>query len=160
MFHPIILEIKLQCTKSDHAEAMLPRTVQKYEHSASQLADWLEANRPEELTVLAFPEAHRRFIRTTNGLERVRQEIRPRTRVVRIFPNEASCLWLICAVLMEISESWETRRKYLTFLRGNDYLTTSAMHSTTFTENMLLNICLNASPTFESKPNICDSCEY
>ena len=97
------------------AETMLAKTVQKYERSASRLADWLEGNLSEGLTVLAFPEAHRRFIRTTNGLERVSQEIRRRTRVVRIFPNEASCLRLISAILMEISETWETGRVYLTF---------------------------------------------
>jgi transposase-like protein len=97
------------------AEAMLTKTVQKYERSAPRLADWLEVNLSEGLTVLAFPEAHRRFIRTTNGLERVCQEIRRRTRVVRIFPNEASCLRLISAILMEISETWETGRVYLTF---------------------------------------------
>jgi transposase-like protein len=97
------------------AEAMLTRTVQKYERSALRLADWMEGNLSEGLTVLSFPEAHRRFIRTTNGLERVSQEIRRRTRVVRIFPNEASCLRLISAILMEISETWETGRVYLTF---------------------------------------------
>jgi putative transposase len=97
------------------AEAMLAKTVQKYEHSASRLADWMEGNLSEGLTVLAFPEAHRRFIRTTNGLERVSQEIRRRTRVVRIFPNEASCLRLVSAILMEISETWETGRGYLTY---------------------------------------------
>jgi putative transposase len=97
------------------AEAMLAKTVQKYERSASRLADWMEGNLSEGLTVLAFPEAHRRFIRTTNGLERVSQEIRRRTRVVRIFPNEASCLRLISAILMEISETWETGRVYLSF---------------------------------------------
>lgn len=97
------------------AEAMLAKIVQKYERSASRLADWMEGNLSEGLTVLAFPEAHRRFIRTTNGLERVSQEIRRRTRVVRIFPNEASCLRLVSAILMEISETWETGRVYLTF---------------------------------------------
>ena len=48
-------------------------------------------------------------------LERVSQEIRRRTRVVRIFPNEAACLRLISALLMEISEDWQTSRTYLSF---------------------------------------------
>jgi len=97
------------------AEAYLAKTIQKYEKSASKLANWLEKNIPEGLTVFAFPVEHRRKIRTTNGLERVNQEIRRRTRVVRIFPNEASCLRLISAVLMEIDEAWQTGRTYLKF---------------------------------------------
>jgi len=77
----------------------------------------MEGNIPEGLTVFAFPTDHRRRIRTVNSLERVSQEIRRRTRVARIFPNEASCLRLVSAVLMEISETWETGKIYLSFLR-------------------------------------------
>ena len=69
----------------------------------------------EGLSVLAFPDAHRRLLRTTNGLERVNQEVRRRTHVCRQFPNEASCLRLVSAVLMEISDEWETGKAYLTF---------------------------------------------
>jgi len=105
-----------------HAEVLLRKTVEKYAHSASKLADWLEGNIPEGLTVFAFPEDHWRRIRTVNSLERVSQEIRRRTRVAGIFPNEASCLrlvsaLLISALLMEISETWETGRIYLSFER-------------------------------------------
>ena len=99
----------------EQAEAQLRRTVEKYEKRASRLADWMEGNIPEGLTVFAFPEAHRRRIRTVNSLERICQEIRRRTRVARIFPNEESCLRLVSAVLMEISETWETGRTYLSF---------------------------------------------
>lgn len=98
----------------EYAELLLVRIVQKYERSASRLADWMEKNIPEGLSVFSFPEAHRRFIRTTNGLERISQEIKRRTRVVRIFPNEASCLRLISAILMEEDEAWRTGRKVLT----------------------------------------------
>ncbi len=97
------------------ADALLTKTVQKYVPSAARLAQWLEANIPEGLTVFAFPEAHRRLLRTTNGLERVNQEIRRRTRVVGIFPNEAACLRLVSAITMEISEEWEAGKAYLTF---------------------------------------------
>jgi transposase-like protein len=99
------------------AEALLSKTVEKYAQSASKLADWLEGNIPEGLTVFSFPEAHRRRIRTVNSLERVCLEIRRRTRVALIFPNEASCLRLVSARLMEISETWETGRIYLSFER-------------------------------------------
>jgi len=99
------------------AEVQLRKTIEKYAHSASRLADWLEGNIPDGLAVFSFPEAHWRRIRTVNCLERVCKEIRRRTRVACIFPNEASCLRLVSAVLMEISETWETGRIYLSLLR-------------------------------------------
>jgi putative transposase len=98
------------------AEALLKKAVEKYRQSAPKLSAWMEENLPEGLTVFseAFPAEHRRFLRTTNGLERVNQEIRRRTRVARLFPNEDSCLRLVSAVLMEISEEWQTTKVYLT----------------------------------------------
>jgi len=97
------------------AEIFLQKAIQKYEKTASKLAAWLEENISEGLTVFAFPAAHRRLIRTTNGLERVSREVHRRTRVVGIFPNEAACLRLVSAVLMEIDDAWQTGRVYLTF---------------------------------------------
>lgn len=98
------------------AEALLAKTVQKYAKTAAKLAAWLEANIPEGLSVFAFPEAHRRLLRTTNGLERaVNQEILRRTRVVGIFPSQAACLRLVTAVAMEIDDDWQTGKAYLTF---------------------------------------------
>ncbi len=73
----------------------------------------MEENLPEGLTVFAFHEKHRRLIRTTNGLERLNREIRRRTRVASLFPNEASCLRLVTAVVMEKSEDWQTGRRYI-----------------------------------------------
>jgi transposase-like protein len=100
------------------ADALLAKMAQKYEKSASRLAHWLESNIPEGLSVFAFPVAHRRRIRTANGLERLHREIRRRSRVAVLFPNEASCLRLATAVVMEISEEWETGRAYLSL--GDD----------------------------------------
>ena len=97
------------------AEAYLAQTVRKYEKSASRLSDWMAANLPEGLTVFSFPGAFRRFLRTTNGVERLHREVRRRTRVVSIFPNQASCLRLVSAVLNEISEEWLTGRTFITF---------------------------------------------
>ncbi len=97
------------------AKRLLGESVQRYRSVAPKLATWMEETLPEGLMVFAFPEAHWRLIRTTNGLERLNQEIRRRTRVARLFPNEASCLRLITAVVMEISDEWETGKKYLTF---------------------------------------------
>lgn len=97
------------------AEIFLQKAIEKYAKTASKLAAWLETNIPEGLTVLAFPVAHQRLIRTTNGLERVSREVRRRTRVVGIFPNEAACLRLVSAILMEIDDAWQSGRVYLTF---------------------------------------------
>ena len=65
------------------------------------------------MTVFAFPAARRRRLRTNNGLERLSKEIKRRTRVATLFPNEASLLRLVSAVLSEISDDWETERSYL-----------------------------------------------
>jgi len=97
------------------AEERLARLVAEHRKAAPKLAAWLETNVPESLTVFSLPEAHRRRLRTTNGLERLNKEIKRRTRVATLFPNEASLLRLVTAVLMEVSEEWETGKIYLTF---------------------------------------------
>jgi transposase-like protein len=94
------------------AEEFLQAAIQKYAVSAPRLSAWLEENLSEGFTVFDFPLEHRKSIRTTNSLERVNKEIRRRTRVVGVFPNEASCLRLISALLMEISEEWQIGKRY------------------------------------------------
>jgi transposase-like protein len=95
------------------AKELLHEVVQKYDKTAPELAKWMEENIPEGLTVFSFPEKHRRRLRTTNGLERLNREIRRRTRVAVLFPNSASCLRLVSAIVMEISEEWQTGRSYI-----------------------------------------------
>jgi len=94
------------------AEEMLQEAIQKYAVSAPRLSAWLEDNLSEGFSVFDFPLEHRRTIRTTNSLERINKEIRRRTRVVGVFPNEASCLRLVSALLMEISEEWQIGKHY------------------------------------------------
>jgi putative transposase len=96
------------------AERQLEIAVKKYRATAPKLAEWLEADVPEGLSVFALPPSHRRRLRTINMLERLNKELKRRTRVAGLFPNEASALRLVSAVAMEISEDWETGRKYLT----------------------------------------------
>ena len=100
-------------TSDEEAKRLISQLVVKYEKSAPRLAAWAEENLMEGLTVLQFPAEHRQRIRTSNVIERVNEEIRRRTRVAGIFPNDASCLRLVSAVLMEISEDWETGKVYL-----------------------------------------------
>jgi len=73
----------------------------------------MEENLPQGLTILSLPQAHQKRVRTTNGLERVNQELKRRTRVARMFPNEASLLRLVSALLAEISDDWQTEKIYL-----------------------------------------------
>ncbi len=94
------------------AEELLQSTIQKYAVSAPRLSAWLEDNLSEGFSVFDFPLEHRRTLRTTNSLERINKEIRRRTRVVGVFPNEASCLRLVSALLMEISEEWQIGKRY------------------------------------------------
>ena len=95
------------------AERLLKLTAERYRQEAPKLAEWMEPNLPEGLTVLTLPEQHRRRLRTSNMLERLNREIKRRTRVASMFPNEASALRLVSAVLAETSEEWETGRLYL-----------------------------------------------
>ena len=69
---------------------------------------------PAGLAVFNLPDHHRKRLRTTNVLERVNKEIKRRTRVATLFPKEASCLRLVTAVVVKISDEWETGRIYLT----------------------------------------------
>lgn len=100
------------------ADERLVVVVAKYRKPAPRLAQWMEENLSEGLTVfdagLGLTESARRRLRTTNGLERVNKEVKRRTRVATLFPNEASLLRLVSALLMEISEEWETGRAYIT----------------------------------------------
>ena len=95
------------------AKERLQICVAKYSKSAPQLSEWMEENVPEGLAVFALPAGHRKRMRTTNMLERLHEEIKRRTRVARLFPNEASLLRLVSAIEMEISEDWVAGKRYL-----------------------------------------------
>ena len=94
----------------------------------------MEANVPEALTVFHLPEKHRRRLRTTNALERLNQELKRRTRVALIFPNESALERLVTALLMEQSELWETDKTYLNMEKLESKFTTENH----FTEKQLL----------------------
>lgn len=102
------------------AQKRLTCYVQKYVESAPKLAEWMEANLPEGLAVFELPESHRKRMRTTNMLERLHEEINRRTRVARLFPNEASLLRLVSAIEMEISEDWIAGKRYLNMNAENE----------------------------------------
>lgn len=100
----------------NEAELLLEKFLTRYAITAPKLVRWAEEAIPEGFTVFALPPSHRRRLRTTNLLERVNEEIKRRTRVARLFPNEASCLRLVSAILMEISDDWQTAdKRYVVF---------------------------------------------
>jgi transposase-like protein len=95
------------------AQQRLKDTIKKFELTAPKLVDWMETNIPEGFTVFKLPSSHQRRMRTSNALERLNQELKRRTRVIRIFPNDKSLLRLITALLIDQSEQWETDKIYL-----------------------------------------------
>lgn len=97
-----------------HAGERLKDFVKTYRESQPRLAAWVEENLPEGFTVFAFPEAGRKRLRTSNACENANGQIKKRTRVVGLFPSESSLLRLVTGVLIEISETWETGKAYLT----------------------------------------------
>ena len=115
---PVAADIRAIFNAPDRheAERLLEMFVERYQKAAPKLANWAEEALPQGFTVFSLPPAHRRRLRTTNLVERLNEEIRRRTRVARLFPNEASCLRLVSAVLMEIAEDWQTAdKRYITF---------------------------------------------
>ena len=91
------------------AGAAAKRWRPKYPKAATLIEDHIE----ECLAVLAFPTSHRLRLRSTNGLERLNEEIKRRTRVIRIFPNRESCLRLVTALAAEQSDEWVSGKRYL-----------------------------------------------
>lgn len=88
----------------DEAERLLRQAIELWAKDAPKLASRAEQNLPMAFTVFALPHAHRVRLRTSNGLERINRELKRRTRVASIFPNTASCLRLMSAVLAECDE--------------------------------------------------------
>lgn len=94
----------------EDARRRLAELVDRLQGKYPAVAEWLEEAGEEALAVHALPRAHRKRMRSTNMLERWNQELKRRTRVVRIWPNAESCLRLVTALAMETSEEWQERR--------------------------------------------------
>lgn len=85
----------------------------KWSGKYAKLCLWVEENIEETLSYYRLPLAHHKHMKSTNMLERLNQEIKRRTHVVRIFPNEASCLRLVRALAVEAHENWLEAIRYL-----------------------------------------------
>ena len=107
-----------------HAEERLAQLVVKYAKTAPALSAWMEIAIPEGLTVMLLAEPLRKRLRTSNMCENLNLQIKRRTRVIGLFPNENSVLRLVTAILMEASEEWETGKSYLTLTAPHALKTT------------------------------------
>jgi putative transposase len=85
----------------------------KWQAKHSRLCDWVEENIEETLTYYQLPQQHHKHMKSTNMLERLNQELKRRTHVVRIFPNAESCLRLVRALTVETHENWLEGPRYL-----------------------------------------------
>ena len=85
----------------------------KWEKKYGKLCRWVEENIEETFTFYRLPREHHKHLKSTNMLERLNQEIKRRTHVIRIFPNEASCWRLVVALATEIHEDWIEAHRYL-----------------------------------------------
>jgi putative transposase len=85
----------------------------KWKVRCEKVAEMIEEDIEQCLSNLAFPEKHRKRIRTNNSIERFNEELRRRTRVIRIFPNERAMLRLVATLCIEQSEAWVSGRQYL-----------------------------------------------
>jgi len=103
-----------QALDRPEAERRVKEAVQKYEKRAPKFCIWLEENALEGMTYYSRPRAHWKKIRTVNLVERLNEEVKRRTRVARLFPNEASCMRLVTAVVAEIHDEWISGKRYLT----------------------------------------------
>ncbi len=99
--------------EATQARAMARTSAERWHASHPAVATALEEDLEPCLACYAVPAAHRVRVRTTNSLERFNQELKRRTRVVRIFPNRAALLRLVTALAMEQSEEWVSGRRYL-----------------------------------------------
>ena len=94
------------------ARQMLRRVIDNFGRRAPRAVNILEEGFDDAVAVLNLPEQYRKRLRTTNGIERLNEEVRRRERVIRIFPNTESAERLLGALLMEKDEAWSTDRQY------------------------------------------------
>ena len=97
----------------EEARGDLAAWLNKWQGECPKLCNWVEDNIEETFAFYRLPRAHHKHMKSTNMLERLNQEIKRRTHIVRIFPNDASCLRLVRALAVEIHEGWIEGTRYL-----------------------------------------------
>ena len=96
---------------------------QNYQQSYAKVSQMLEEELEFTLTYLSYPKHHRHKIRTTNLIEGViNKDLKQRSRVVGVFPNQESCMRYVCMRLMEIDEEWQTGRRHMKINKEDQFL--------------------------------------
>jgi putative transposase len=110
-----LVELRWMYERRDAEEARrdLGSWLAKWQDKHPKLCGWVEANVEETWTFYRLPKEHHKHLKSTNVLERLNQELKRRTLLVRVFPNEASCLRLVRALAAEIHEDWMEGQRYL-----------------------------------------------
>ena len=106
----LLQEVFAATTKEDAKISLAKVEVFLKKKNKDDVWNWLDENVEETLAVLNLPIEHRKKMKSTNMLERFNQELKRRSRVIRIFPNEQSCLRLLTALCQETSEGWGSRK--------------------------------------------------
>src|ERR1039457_7164208 len=104
-----LMKVVTESATREAAKAALAVAIAELEKKAPKVVRLLDECGEQILGVYALPEAHQKRMRTTNMLERQNQELKRRTRVIRVFPHEQSCLRLVSALLMETNQEWMGR---------------------------------------------------
>ena len=110
----IISAVRIIFNSQDKSEARrrLDEFVGTFQKIAPKAVACMEEGCEDAMAVMCLPEKYRKRLRTTNMQERLNEEIRRRERVIRIFPNDASVLRIIGALLLEQNEKWQTQRYF------------------------------------------------
>ena len=97
----------------DEAMSDLKAWLNKWSEKYPTLCEWVEANIFETLSFYKLPHLHHKHLKSTNMLERMNQEIKRRTHIIRTFPNRESCLRMVRALAVETHEAWQVETRYL-----------------------------------------------
>jgi len=119
LYIPLLKDI-FAATSKDDAIIRKDRLLDKLENEKPEVARWLDEEIESCFSVYNLPETHHRRMKSTNMIERLNQELKRRSRVIRIFPNDASCLRVLGTLCMEQSEVWESGRMYLTMTTSDE----------------------------------------
>jgi putative transposase len=103
-----------QAIDKQEAQERLKKAVKQWKERAPRFCDWLEEHFIEGMTFFDFPKEHWKKIRTVNIVERINQEEKRRTRIIRLFPSIESCERVVVIIAMRIHEEWATEKKYIT----------------------------------------------
>lgn len=97
----------------DEAMSDLNAWLNKWAEKYPALCEWVEENIHETLSFYKLPYLHHKHLKSTNMLERMNQEIKRRTHIIRTFPNRESCLRMVRALAVETHEAWQVETRYL-----------------------------------------------